>query len=352
MMAVIGPEPLVKEICHIAAEFEEIEIKPLIYEIAEQSALLVKNCHEPIDIFVFAGPVPYLTSQDELPANSLSYYVPFEGSDIYRLLLQVYEQHGFYPVISFDVVSARYLQEAYEELGISHIPYFLKEVEKTDESEMITAHHLSLLKKEDIQVIATTLNSVFEQLKAFCAPALLIKHTKTTIRETLHKALLSGKQKKQEDAQITVLQFQLNESIEKQPAGLNDFKEIKEKISEYGKRLFSSSVLTEDNQFTLFTTRGVFEKVTKQRNEFWFLTELNNIFSVGVNLGIGIGETADSAVYNAKSALAFSLKKQKGSCFLIDEQKRIFGPLGTERSIDYGLANSHDNQTSLTLLVL
>ena len=352
-IVVIGPKPLVKEICKIATEFSDVETKTIIYKIAEESAQLVRNYQQHSDIFIFAGPTPYHISKENLPPNCLSYYIPFEGSDIYRVLLKLFEKYHFYPAISFDVVCDDFLKEIYEEMEISNQSYYLKSCNNENEkSDAIVEYHLNLLAERKVEVVATTLNSVYERLKDLNAPVFLIKHTKATIRDTLYKAILKGKQQKKEETQITVLQFHI---LNKE--GIWDSRQrseshfIKERILEYGNLLFSSTKINDDHIITLYTTQGVFEKVTRQRTDFTFLNKLNELYSLQVYLGIGIGSTAESAAYNAKNALEFAIqRKEGGCCFLIDEQKRIHGPLGTSQSMDYTLLNSRDeNQTSLTL---
>lgn len=89
-IAVNGPEPLVADICEIVSEFNEVVISPLIYETAEDSADLVKRHQYMEGIFLFSGPTPYLIGKCSVPVHSKAVYIPFEGTDIYRLLLQVY----------------------------------------------------------------------------------------------------------------------------------------------------------------------------------------------------------------------------------------------------------------------
>jgi hypothetical protein len=349
---IVGPEPLVDKISKIASEFNQLKTKSLIYEKVEESAKLVREHHEPKDIYVFAGPTPFFISKEAIPLDVISYYIPFEGSDIYRLLLEVFEIYHHYPIISYDIVESHYLEEIYEEIGISRIPYRLITLnEDTVDSDGLANYHLNLWKEGKVQVIATTLNSVYERLKFFHVPVFLIKHTKANIRDTLRKAVLSGQNQKKAEAQITVLQFKLiHDEKERTERLQKECNFIKERIVEFGNLLFSSSNLSDSEIITLYTTRGVFEKVTKKRRDFYFLKELNDLFTVTVNLGIGYGNTAENATYNARNALEFSIREKKGSSFLIDADKRIYGPLGTVETVNYPLQKSNDNQqNSLTL---
>ncbi|MBB6446184.1 hypothetical protein [Bacillus benzoevorans] len=351
-IAVVGPEPLTADICEVAAEFKNVETSCIIYQTAEESAQLVKQYQKEADIFMFAGPTPYTIAKGSIPSGSKSCYLPFEGADIYRVLLKIYEQCHGYPIISFDIVEQQDLTEIYYELGIPHTPYYLFSMkgEAVDSAELVN-YHLNLLQKGKAEVIATTLNSVFEQLQQMKVPVFLIKHTKAKIRDTLQKVILKEEKQKKEEGQITVLQFQvLNEASDDSIPLLPDYKLIKNKILEYGGSLFSSMHLIDKQMITLYTTRGVFEKVTNKRQDFSFLDDLNTLSAFKVNLGIGIGNTAENAAYNAKNALEFSIRKKKGSCFLIDEHKRIYGPLGTVKSMNYTLLSSTDEiKNSLTL---
>lgn len=266
--------------------------------------------------------------------------------------MQVYEHYHYYPKISFDIVDDQDLKEIYQEVKISHIPYYLQTIEgESTDSVKLTNDHLTLLKEGKAEVVATTLNSVYEQLEKAGEPVFLIKHTKAKIRNTLQKIILREEKRRKEESQITVLQFQIFHGKENLDSCYKQHNRIiMDKILELGKSLFSGVNQIENGMITFYTTKGAFEKATYQRQNFTFLSKLNKMTSLKVNLGIGIGKTVQNAAYNAKNALEFSVKKGKGSCFLIDEHKRIYGPLGTTQSIDYTLtSNETDNQGSLTI---
>jgi GTP cyclohydrolase III len=74
---------------------------------------------------------------------------------------------------------------------------------------------------------------------------------------------------------------------------------------------FFGTTITENYRITLYTTLGVFEKVTRNRRDFTFLLELNEASSLEVNIGIGIGITAEGAANNAKVALEFATQRHE-----------------------------------------
>ncbi|MEK4921210.1 hypothetical protein MKX78_04720 [Cytobacillus sp. FSL R5-0569] len=346
-MAVVGPVPLGQEICHIASEFEGIDVIPLFYESAEQSPRLIENYKFPVDMYIFAGPSPFQLALKFIPNSSMAYYIPFEGADIYRLLLQVYEQYNRFPVISYDIVDQDYLIEVYEENNLTLIPYFLhSHKDGFLDSNALVRYHLKLLKNQQVEVIATTMNAVYEQLKSQDVPVFLIKHTKSTNRDMLVKAILKEQDIKKKELQLTVLRFEIK------AIGVHDKQAVKEMITEiiiFGQNYLLSTSNVENMVVSLFSTRGVFEKVSKERTDFTFIEAMNRKKQLLVHLGIGIGDTAESANFNAQKALEHASSNERGSCYLIDEDKRIYGPLGTKESVSYPLLFSNRKNITLTL---
>jgi hypothetical protein len=217
--------------------------------------------------------------------------------------------------------------------------------------EDIIQHHLKLWNERKVQVIVTGIQVVYEYFQQKKIPVYIYKNTKQTIRETLNKAILMGMEQKRHFTQITVLQFQIDNYDPKASQKVwKEYQEIKRRILDYGKQLFSASGNIDENLITLYITRGILEKVTNNVTNFSILKEIENNFSHTISLGIGMGDTADSAAYNASKALQFS-KQNGGNCvFLIDEEKRVYGPLGYPESLEYNLVNvSEGDFGSLTL---
>lgn len=342
-IGIVGPDVLVQDILEVTNEFPEAKAVPIIYESEQQSSKLIAELNEFIDLYIFSGPAPYYLSLQALPSDGSSLFIPFEGTDIFSVLMRIYEYYHFFPVISFDVIDPKHLQEAYAEIGISDIPRFVKNMEGYWDSEELFNHHLQLWKERKVQVIATCLHSVYERFKCMKILVFLVKHTKQTIRETLKRAILIGLQQKKSDAQITVLQFQTDKQGE-------ELAEIRQRLLDYGNKLFSGSGIIGENTITLYTTRGVLEKVTNHGKDFAILNDIQAEYSCTVNLGIGMGNTVESAAYNARKALMFAVRNGGNCGFLIDDEKRVYGPLGTEHSLEYSLANAEDGSfVSITL---
>lgn len=350
-IGIVGPKILVQDICSVVEEFPEVELIPLIYRFEQEASAVIAQSDKLIDIYMFSGPVPYFLSKQSLPPEKKAIFIPFEGTDIYSILLKIYRVYQFFPIISFDIINPGHLHEVYEEQGITQIPWFIKNMEGYWDSEELFNHHLQLWKERKIQVIATCLHSVYERFQQMKIPVFLTKHTKQTIRETAQRAILIGLEQKKSESQITVLQFEINRSdtVGDYSRESHEQKEIEERILEYGNKLFSGSGVIEDNTITLYTTRGVLERVTNYGKDFTIIHDIHRDYSCKVGLGIGMGDSGESAAYNARKALQFAIQNGRDCGFLIDDEKRVHGPLGTGQSLEYPLHTEEGSYVPLTL---
>jgi hypothetical protein len=346
-VVVVGPRILVDDIGKVTEEFEEIEIIPMIYSSELEAPLLITQLKEFVDLFLFSGQAPYYLSQEVLPEDHRAVFIPFEGTDIYNVLLTIYQTYHFFPIISFDCFYSHHLHEVYEEMEIAEVPYYTKTMEGYWDSEELFNHHLHLWTEKKVQVITTGLHSVYKRLKQLKIPVFLIKHTKQTIRETVQKVILMGNEQKKHGAQITVLQFQIDDdNCHFDTWEKGEYLEVKQKILAYGNELFSSSGIIDGKTITLYTTRGILEKVTNSLKEYAVLNEIRTRSTHTVSLGIGMGNTGESAVYNASRALLFA-KQNGGNCvFLINGEKKILGPLGFSQPLEYSLINVREGTFS------
>ncbi|RNB85451.1 hypothetical protein EDM56_18780 [Brevibacillus fluminis] len=335
-MAIIGPENLVTAIKKVADEFEELESVLLVYESEKESPALIKQCKEIIDVYLFSGKFPYYLSQNDLPPDSRSIYIPFEGTDIYSVIFHIYRTYHFYPSVSFDVITPDVLQETFEELQIADFQWSVTTMDDEYDGEKLSEHHLQLWKEGKFQVVATCLNSVYVKLRELKIPVFLVKHTNQTIRETIKKAILLGKEHKKHSAQITILQFKIDESayIEQ-----NDHLHVKKTINDLSNLFFTRMGELDEDIVTLYTTRGIIERLTDHFMDFSLFEQIFERYPFFINFGIGMGDTGEGAAYNANKALTMAMQDGGNCGFLIDDQKRAYGPFGSGTTMEYSLVD-------------
>ena len=101
-----------------------------------------------------------------------------------------------------------------------------------------------------------------------------------------------------------------------------------------------------EGNFYIFTTRGCLEQLT---NSFTSLPELPMLHDLSKSLracGIGIGNSAREAEYNAVIALKHACADKKGSWYVVLDDKTISGPLGSAQQIDFQYASAQLEEVS------
>jgi hypothetical protein len=343
-IAIIGPENSLKIVRSVATEFDSVETTEMEYANELQTPLLIKESIDIVDVYLFYGPIPYQLGKDIIPAGSRSIFIPFEGTDLYRAIMEIYRFYHFFPVVSYDFIHPDNLIEVYNEIQIPNIRWHLKSIDEDSNSETLVEYHIDLWKRGEVQVIATCLLSIYLKLKELGVPVFHIKHTKQVIRETLKKAILMGNEQKKHEGQIAVLLLQIDrKNGEKTLLNRELYQEVKQRMLQYGNVFFSETTLLEEDIVYLFTTRGIVEKFTNYFQDLNIINEIRHSYPFTLSLGIGMGDTGESAVNNAKTAITLA-KQQGGDCgYLIDEDKIVHGPLGQEHSLEYSLLNTKDS---------
>lgn len=334
--AVIGPKLLVDDICEVLEEFPHIEATKLIYDSEKNARELLQESMDVFDVYFFSGDVPFLMTQDLIPSHACSTFIPFEGAELYKAILQIYRHYHFFPVISFDGVPLKHLQEFFEEIEAPDVQWYSKTMDGFQNSEELYEHHMALWQEGKAQVVATSIHSVYRRLKEKRLPVFLIKSTKQLIRDMINKALWMAREQKKQLAQITVLQFRIEPAAGEHGRDKSSLERNQKKMADFSKRLFASTTSASDGEYTLYTTRGIVEKVTKGFTSFPLL-KTGGAETDTINLGIGMGETVERALYNANRAVEFAVRNPGNSAYLIDDQMKVLGPLGTRNTLDYSL---------------
>lgn len=316
-IGIIGPQVLVKDISEVVSEFHELEAVPLIYESEYDAPKLIQQAPH-LDIYMFSGLAPYCSCKKMLTDAHLSYVIPFEGTDIYKAMLDIYMTYHFFPIISFDGIHKQHLKETREEMGITHIPFHLQEPKEKWDRDAFYEKHVFLWKNKKTQIIATCANSVYQKLKEINAPVYLIKHTKQVIRESIQQALLLCLKRNSHETQSAVLLLKCEKTE------TNELLQYSSDIS----GLFSGSGALSGQLLTIYTTRGIVERVTDHFTDFSIIQ--STAHSSILTMGIGYGQNVDKARHNAEKAMKYAGGETYHAAYLLDDDQRISGPFSLE----------------------
>lgn len=72
------------------------------------------------------------------------------------------------------------------------------------------------------------------------------------------------------------------------------------------------------------------------------LSYIEDSLNISASMSIGMGRSALEAEENARQALMLSRKKQGRKAYIINQDKEVWGPIGTTSSMNYSLKSSDD----------
>jgi predicted transcriptional regulator len=164
---------------------------------------------------------------------------------------------------------------------------------------------------------------------------------KQSLKEGLEKAVTLIKLKKTKDSQIAVISIKVANypTQEEQAFRL----QILQYLHKMARQLNARVSLDQHQPFFIYTNRGSMEAALKERN-LQKVLELEGKINSPLQIGIGYGYTMNDAENHAKEALYFTEKqsKEKTTIFLLDEDKKLVGPL-FENEKQYALKNENQN---------
>ena len=353
-VALIGPDDRVQKVLAVAREFPYLNLRVWVYQDEEETLSLFHKAAQEAEVVVFTGTIPYyITTASERPSVPLL-YVPLTGSGLMRTLFNVFITDQIkVNAFSIDNLEKNVVLETLEELGQPNLHVYAKEFEGTIPSKELVDFHYELWKAGKINVALTCLRSAYYRLKELGVPTYRVVATNSAIRETLTQAIMRGEQLRAKDTQVSVQICEIDDysglikRSSSEYAGERIKISLQNLLNDYAERIWASVHPDGNDRFTIFTTRGMLERVTDFYQSDPLLERARNHLATTVSIGTGFGQTAYHAELNAQKALNRA-KAFGGDCsFVMTNDGRLFGPIGKSNRLEYSVI---ENKTELLAL--
>ena len=92
-----------------------------------------------------------------------------------------------------------------------------------------------------------------------------------------------------------------------------------------------------ENEYLFITNRGKFEQVTEGYKWMPILGEVKRLLNIRLSIGIGFGRSAIEAGEHSRLALYQAHDYGGSSCFIVKEDRGVFGPVEVAAPITYPL---------------
>jgi hypothetical protein len=284
-----------------------------------------------IDAWLFASPVPYSYARRAGALRGPATWVPLSGSALYATLLSASRDcaHDL-TRISVDVLARSDVQEAFADLGVPAGGVHVRE--EPANAATLTAFHERLWRRNQTTLALTCLESVAQRLTALEIPARVIRPTASAIRSALRTATLLGAQRRLEEGQlaVAVVEIPTLREVPKRSAPRQSREEVRLTVHrlllQEAQRMQATVSPLGDHSFLVTATRGSLAEATDGFRVPPFTERARSELGITVEVGIGLGRTAQDAEAHARAALTRPHTATGGHGFALDREGHTLVP--------------------------
>lgn len=339
-VAVVGPEDSVSDLVALNAEFPGLRLRPYVYENEHETVSVYQQIDPAVRVVLFTGPVPYYRVTGSVGAARPMLYVPFTGVALYRALFQLHQQYDV-TCISVDTVERGAVLETYADLGLSAEGiYTLEYSQAPDRGEFVKfhrRHHESGLTAAAL----TCLRSAHRALQEEGIPCTRIIPTHGVLMESLERAFLVAENIRTGENQIVVGIVDVGACLRAERAA-GSYSEVQRKhlalqseILHFVQEVDGHFTPTGGDEYLFHTTQGPFLRASGNLRSIPLLRRLKALGPEPVFAGIGMSYTAAQAGTHARMALEHARRQGSDACFVVTEDRRVVGPLGSPQSGEF-----------------
>ena len=232
--------------------------------------------------------------------------------------------------VSVDVLSRGDVEEAYAELGLPAQDTHVRE--ETASAATLAAFHERLWRRNETSLAFTCLNSVAERLSSAGVPVITLRPTGSAIRAGLRTATLLGNQRRLEEAQLAVVLVEVPtlRDTQRRSAPRQSREELRLTVHRFlvqeAQRIQATVSPMGDHLFHVTATRGSLHGTTDGFRVPPFTGPARSSLGIALDVGVGMGRTAQEAEAHARAALGRSQSGQRAGVFALDREGRALVP--------------------------
>jgi hypothetical protein len=275
------------------------------YRSEQEAADKVLRLGPGIDACLFASQVPYEYARRAGSLRVPGTYVPLSGSALFAALLRASRELDLdLSRISVDVLSRADIEDAFSELGVAAGGVHVRE--DVASAATLAAFHERLFRREEITVAFTCLQSVAQRLAAADVPVRALRPTSSAIRSTLRTATLLAAGRRLEEAQLAV--------------ALVEVPTLRDTSRRSSPRHAREELLLTVHRFLVQEAQRMHATVSP------FSERARTELGIAVEVGIGMGRTAQDAEAHAQAALSRSHVAAGTRGFALDREGMALVP--------------------------
>lgn len=349
-LGIIGESHALSSLQEVSDDYADFQL--LLFTDDDETGLveLFSAHQQEADVWLLFGQDHYLRLQRGLQLERPVYYIPYRGASFYKALCAAAYRGYTVEQLSIDTIPYYDITRGLDDMGIAYTGDDLHHLADSDGSLQLPellSFHRELFRSGVTRAAVTKSYYLKTLLEQEGIPAFCVLPMRVTIRNILNLILSRFRIKRLRESQIAIQVFSFSLLTAKEDFfAVDDLYSqqiaISQRLISYAKSINGSFKPGNEGTFYIFTTRGLLEQLT---NGFTQIPEL----ALGDGLracGIGVGNSASEAEYHAVLALKRACADERGSWYVVLDDKTICGPLGSEEQQEYQYASAQLEEVS------
>jgi hypothetical protein len=332
-IGVVGPHDLVERVMLMGHGPTPIpsRLVAAAYRDEQEAADKVVRLGSGVDVCLFASPVPYDFARKAGVLSMPATFVPLNGAALQGALLRAALDARYEPSkVSIDVLGRAEVEEAYNEINLGTEHVHLRE--EAAGPGTLAAFHERLWRRGTTTVALTCVHATAERLEMAGVPTIRVRPTGAAIRSALQTAALLGAHHRLEESQLVVVLVDVP-TLRETPRRVtprywrDELKlALHRVLLQEAHRMNASVWPLDDHSYLVTATRGSVASVTDGFRTPPFVERVRDELGLAIEVGIGMGRTAQEAETHARAALARSQSSQRATGFALDREGRALVP--------------------------
>lgn len=342
-IGIVGPEIIVEKILQTIKQFPSFFPVVKVYKEEEEIYELTRELFGKVEVLFFSGPRIYTLIKENMSLPVPAHYIPLTGTGLYRTLFKIGQKWGLNS-LSIDSLSPKIISKTFKELGIPkpRITYFEGSANPTRNE--IIQFHKQKFEEGACDIVITQFESVSNNLTKKGIPNEWLMPTSQDIIVSLERALLSTETRRVKESQIVVGMIHIDNFDRSAEMKNTEYEiqrlklDIHSLLLNYIESLDGYMINLGGNEYSFFTTRGVFESATGGYKSVPLALKVEKSLGLTMSIGIGFGYTANDAGSHARVALRYCKDAGGNISFIVREDKSVIGPLEMTEPYKYDLS--------------
>lgn len=359
LTALVAPD-MVELVHTLANSLDDVSINIDVYHHPQDAVALFELYIDQSDVLLLGGPIAYQLVQEHIRNAKLEFHkpivhVPYTEIAIYRALFKVMEEIKGKPIpaISIDHPAESDIRECLEELEISMGQTITWECSASDDLDELALFHYQLWSEGHCVFAMTSVYLVYQRLLELKVPVYRIAPAKSSIRNSMQRALLEGQSARHAESQIVIGIIRLADDGSPSGSVVSEYQLRRRKLAleqvlvDFGERIQALIDWSALNELRFVTTRGQIERGTHHFSEMDVMLDVQKAANIGAFFGIGFGSTANEAEIRAREAVSKARSVGTGACFVVETNGNVRGPVGETTQLDYSLRSDDPYRLSV-----